>query len=107
IAPAAEFFAAAPVDYFPPPAEQDWHTWCDSEILGIRSTLNGVPIHKPVYFCRNPFWRERYRRRPGAPPETWTGKGRVETPAPFSMYNWKLPSVFSRLDFRGRPVDGA
>ncbi len=55
IAPAAEFFAAAPVDYFPPPAEQDWHTWCDSEILGIRSTLNGVPIHKPVYFCRNPF----------------------------------------------------
>ncbi|MDQ2642101.1 MAG: hypothetical protein M3Y79_16140 [Pseudomonadota bacterium] len=54
IAPAAQFFAAAPAEYFPAQAA-GWDTWCPTEILGIRSTQNGVPIHKPVYFCRNPY----------------------------------------------------
>jgi hypothetical protein len=27
-------------------------TWCNTDILGIRATLNGEPINKPVYFCR-------------------------------------------------------
>jgi len=27
--------------------------WCPTEILGIRSTLNGSPINYPVYLCRN------------------------------------------------------
>jgi hypothetical protein len=49
IAPAADFYDAAPAEYFP--AGQDTN-WCDTEILGIRATLNAVPIHKPVYFCR-------------------------------------------------------
>lgn len=48
VAPADQFFAAAPVDYFPP----EETGWCDTEILGIRSTLNGIAIHKPLYFCR-------------------------------------------------------
>jgi hypothetical protein len=48
VAPAAQFFAGAPVQYFPPEST----TWCDTDILGIRATLNGIPIHKPVYFCR-------------------------------------------------------
>lgn len=48
IAPAAEFFASADAKYFPP-VETDW---CQTEILGIRATLNAVPIHQAVYFCR-------------------------------------------------------
>ena len=48
VAPAAQFYAAAPVEYFPPGPTD----WCTTEILGIRATLNTVPIHKPVYFCR-------------------------------------------------------
>lgn len=28
-------------------------SWCTTEILGIRATRNGVPINKPVYFCRS------------------------------------------------------
>jgi hypothetical protein len=48
IAPAAQFYSAAPAEYFPTEST----TWCTTEILGIRSTLNAVPIHKPVYFCR-------------------------------------------------------
>jgi hypothetical protein len=48
IAPPADFYDAAPAQYFPT-APTDW---CTTEILGIRATLNGVPIHKPVYFCR-------------------------------------------------------
>lgn len=48
IAPAAQFNEAAPVDYFPPEPTD----WCTTEILGIRTTLNGIPIHKPIYFCR-------------------------------------------------------
>jgi hypothetical protein len=27
--------------------------WCPTEILGIRTTLNGSPINYPVYLCRN------------------------------------------------------
>lgn len=26
--------------------------WCQTEVLGIRASLNGSPINKPVYFCR-------------------------------------------------------
>ena len=26
--------------------------WCQTEILGIRATLNSLPINSPVYFCR-------------------------------------------------------
>ncbi|HWL63554.1 MAG TPA: hypothetical protein VNQ32_12195 [Steroidobacteraceae bacterium] len=49
IAPAASFYDEAPAQYFPA-APTDW---CDTEILGIRASLNAVPIHKPVYFCRS------------------------------------------------------
>lgn len=48
IAPAAQFYNNAPSEYFP----SGDTTWCHTEILGIRATLNAVPIHKPVYFCR-------------------------------------------------------
>jgi hypothetical protein len=48
IAPAAQFYTAAPAEYFPTAPTN----WCTTEILGIRATLNAVPIHKPVYFCR-------------------------------------------------------
>nr|PZN63478.1 MAG: hypothetical protein DIU62_11035 [Pseudomonadota bacterium] len=48
IATPDQFYAEAPAMYFPPEPTD----WCNTEILGIRSTLNGVPIHKPVYFCR-------------------------------------------------------
>jgi hypothetical protein len=48
IAPAAQFYAEAPAQYFPTEST----SWCTTEILGIRATLNAVPIHKPVYFCR-------------------------------------------------------
>jgi hypothetical protein len=27
--------------------------WCTTQVLGVRGTLNGVAIDKPVYFCRN------------------------------------------------------
>jgi hypothetical protein len=27
--------------------------WCTTDIIGIRATRNGVPINKPVYFCRS------------------------------------------------------
>src|SRR5690606_6763768 len=27
--------------------------WCPTEILGIRTSLNGSPINYPVYLCRN------------------------------------------------------
>jgi hypothetical protein len=27
-------------------------SWCTTEILAVRATLNGVPINYPVYFCR-------------------------------------------------------
>jgi hypothetical protein len=50
-APATTFFAAAPAEYFPQPAEA-LTTWCSSDILGIRATLNGVPFRTPIYFCR-------------------------------------------------------
>jgi hypothetical protein len=50
IADPDQFYATAPVQYFPP--GQDFSS-CDTQVLGIRSTLNGVAIHKPVYFCRS------------------------------------------------------
>ena len=49
IAAPAQFYANAPAEYFPPAPTN----WCTTEILGIRATLNDVPIHKPVYFCRS------------------------------------------------------
>jgi hypothetical protein len=48
IAPPDHFYDEAPSEYFP---TQDT-SWCHTEILGIRATLNAVPLHKPVYFCR-------------------------------------------------------
>lgn len=27
--------------------------WCQTEILGIRTTLNGSPVNYPIYLCRN------------------------------------------------------
>ncbi|MDQ2642099.1 MAG: hypothetical protein M3Y79_16130 [Pseudomonadota bacterium] len=50
IATPGQFYAGAPAQYFP--AGEDFSS-CDTEILGIRATLNGVAIHKPVYFCRS------------------------------------------------------
>ncbi len=50
IAAPDQFYAGAPAQYFPP--GQDFAS-CDTEVLGIRATLNGVAIHKPVYFCRS------------------------------------------------------
>jgi hypothetical protein len=48
----AGFFTGAPAQYFPQPATP-FTTWCpDSDILGIRSTLNGLPFREPVYLCR-------------------------------------------------------
>jgi hypothetical protein len=56
IAPAATFFAAAPPEHFPQsgpyaPAAA-FTTWCTTEILGLRATLNGTPFQEPVYMCR-------------------------------------------------------
>jgi hypothetical protein len=51
IAPAATFLASAPAEYFPAPAAA-FTTWCTSDILGIRATLNGLPFREPVYLCR-------------------------------------------------------
>lgn len=48
IAPAATFFGTAYPDYFPPATV----SWCTGDLLGIRATLNGVPIDQPRYFCR-------------------------------------------------------
>jgi hypothetical protein len=48
IAPAATFFASAWPDAFPEVST----SWCNSDMLGIRATLNGVLIDRPVYFCR-------------------------------------------------------
>jgi hypothetical protein len=36
---------------FTQPAEP-FTTWCSTEILGIRPTLNGQPVDFPFYFCR-------------------------------------------------------
>jgi hypothetical protein len=51
IGPAASFFSAAPAEYFPQPSAA-FTTWCTTEILGIRATLNGLPFRNPVYLCR-------------------------------------------------------
>jgi hypothetical protein len=48
IAPAATFFASAWPDAFPEVST----SWCNSDMLGIRATLHGVLIDRPVYFCR-------------------------------------------------------
>jgi hypothetical protein len=49
IAPAAAFFSTASPDFFSPTIPT---AWCSSDLLGIRATLNGVVIDRPVYFCR-------------------------------------------------------
>jgi len=51
IAPAATFSSTAPAEYFPEPAVA-FTTWCDSDIVGIRATQNGIPFREPVYLCR-------------------------------------------------------
>jgi hypothetical protein len=51
VAPAASFFSSAPAEYFPTPTVAVT-TWCSTEILGIRRTLNGIPTQQPVYMCR-------------------------------------------------------
>ena len=48
IAPAATFFTSAWPDYFPPEST----SWCNGDMLGVRATLNGIVINRPVYFCR-------------------------------------------------------
>lgn len=53
IATPATFLAVADAEVFPA-ASLPSTSWCTTEILGVRSTLNGeiVPDRKPVYFCR-------------------------------------------------------
>lgn len=64
IAPAADFeneVATTQFDDIGQPASRyfddldeagPFTAWCPTEIVGIRATLNGVPLNKPVYFCR-------------------------------------------------------
>jgi hypothetical protein len=64
IAPAASFETAVAntvyadlgepaATYFDDFDEQPPFTeWCSTEILGVRATLNAVPLNYPVYFCR-------------------------------------------------------
>jgi hypothetical protein len=57
IAPAATFFDNADPIYFPKrfpdaSAPETSLAWCQTEILGLRSTSNGFPINYPVYMCR-------------------------------------------------------
>lgn len=54
-----QFHIAAPGNFFTgtdpaifPPGSMTSQTWCTTEIMGVRSTLNGVPDRNPVYFCR-------------------------------------------------------
>lgn len=49
VAPAASF--ATDAAYFTAPATP-FTTWCTTEILGIRATINDNPIDYPVYLCR-------------------------------------------------------
>jgi hypothetical protein len=65
IAPAASFEAKVANTFFADTGQQaavyfdDLATvgaftdWCQGDILGIRTTLNGSPINYPVYLCRN------------------------------------------------------
>jgi hypothetical protein len=61
IAPAATFGTTADANIFPPPGSAEvpyttlpFTTWCSGgEVLGLRQTLNNVPIDSPVYFCRH------------------------------------------------------
>lgn len=65
IAPASSFGTKVASSYFVDTAQQaavyfdDLATqgaftdWCQTEILGIRTTLNGAPVNYPIYFCRN------------------------------------------------------
>jgi hypothetical protein len=60
IAPAASFFSSADPAFFPEryPTANDAPTltnWCSTEILGIRTTSNGLPINYPIYLCRTRF----------------------------------------------------
>jgi hypothetical protein len=63
VAPAASFAGTASATYFPTPPATGYSaatpfnsgtfgSWCTTEILGLRATLNNVPIDYPVYFCR-------------------------------------------------------
>jgi hypothetical protein len=53
VAPAASFFANAQPEYFPtPPNPTTYFSWCNSDVLGLRLTLNGIAIRNPVYLCR-------------------------------------------------------
>ncbi len=51
IATSGNFFVNANAEAFPP-ASMPSQAWCPTEILGVRATLNGEAIRKPVYFCR-------------------------------------------------------
>ncbi|MEO8314013.1 MAG: hypothetical protein ABI645_04370 [Pseudomonadota bacterium] len=51
VAPAATFSTLAPALYFPAPAAP-FSSWCTTEILGLRATVNDVPFREVVYFCR-------------------------------------------------------
>ncbi len=57
--PSPNFYQIGPPGSFPfdgslftEPSEP-FTTWCDTEILGIRPTLNGEPADYPFYFCRS------------------------------------------------------
>lgn len=54
IAPAATFTSSANASVFTPGSLTST-SWCTTEIIGIRGTLNGLldPSLKPLYFCRN------------------------------------------------------
>jgi len=56
--PSPNFYQIAPAASFPfdgslftQPADP-FTSWCTTEVLGIRPTLNGEPIDNPIYFCR-------------------------------------------------------
>lgn len=53
VATPATFAAVADATYFPAdtttPAAL---SWCTTEVLGVRSSLNSIAINSPVYFCR-------------------------------------------------------
>jgi hypothetical protein len=51
VAPAVTFSSSAPAMYFPAPA-MPFTSWCTTEILGLRATVNDVPFRQPVYLCR-------------------------------------------------------
>jgi hypothetical protein len=63
VAPASTFAGITDQEIFPSPVPAatpsktpfnsgGFPTWCTTEILGMRATLNGAPIDYPHYFCR-------------------------------------------------------